>query len=155
MMNPMNQAVRDNFAKKVSYVARRVPTMTVTDTSTFTAVDCGLPSDTFNVIVAGEGSSPHHLLEGTATLFTQKQLPLALWSWEDDKQIEVEKIAALTAYGLSHTETHVAMVADLSQIRTGVPTPAGLVIQPVTQAEALRRYGGVIAGLFGSSDEGR
>ena len=48
----MYQAVRKNFEEKISYIARTVPGMTVTDQSSFLSVDCGLPSDTFNVLVS-------------------------------------------------------------------------------------------------------
>lgn len=151
-MTTANRAVRDNFAQKGSYVARSLPGMTVTDAESFVAVDCGLPSDTFNVIVALDLSTPHHLLAAGVSPFVKKRLPMALWYWEDADR---HNTAALTAYGLSHTETHVAMVADLTGLRSGVSTPEGVSTRPVTQAEEVREYGAVIAGLFSDSDEGR
>ncbi len=151
-MNTANRAVRDNFAQKVSYVARSLPGMTVTDAESFVAVDCGLPSDTFNVIVALDLSTPHRLLAGGVAPFVEKRLPMALWYWEDADR---HNMAALTAYGLSHTETHVAMLADLNRVQSSVSTPEELSLEPVTQAEEIRGYGAVIAGLFGDSDEGQ
>ncbi len=38
----MYQAVRKNFEEKVSYIARMVTGMAVTDQSSFLSVDCGL-----------------------------------------------------------------------------------------------------------------
>jgi hypothetical protein len=50
-MQTMQQVVRVNFEQKVAYVAQALPTMRVTQDKGFLAVDCGLPSDTYNVIV--------------------------------------------------------------------------------------------------------
>ncbi len=47
----MHLDVCKNFEEKVSYVARRINGMVVDDQINFLSVDCGLPSDTFNVMV--------------------------------------------------------------------------------------------------------
>lgn len=40
----------DNFTYKTTFVGRHVKGMSVKETKDYIAVDCGLPSDTFNII---------------------------------------------------------------------------------------------------------
>ncbi|HEX6288436.1 MAG TPA: GNAT family N-acetyltransferase [Herpetosiphonaceae bacterium] len=152
-MQTLHQAVRDNFAEKAAYVARVMPGMTVTDDESFVAVDCGLPSDTFNLVVARHLSTPDHLLRAGVEPFMAKRFPVALWYWEDEA--DRQGMAALAAYGLAHTETHIAMYADIAQACVAAPVPADLTISPAVQPDHIRHYGSVIAALFGDSDEGR
>ena len=46
----MHQEARKNFEEKVSYIARTVTGMTVTDQSSFLSVDGSLPSDMLNFL---------------------------------------------------------------------------------------------------------
>jgi len=153
MNNVIQQVVRHNFAHKAMYVAQSIPTMTVADRGSFVLVDCGLPSDTFNVIVVRHLSTPHQLLQDGVGHFMAKRWPMALWYWED--AADRQGMDALTAYGLAHTETHVAMYADLTQAHHRVPAPEELTISHAVHADEIRQYGSVIAELFGDSDEGR
>lgn len=152
MTDPLYQAVCENFAEKVAYVARRLPMMTVMEDTSFLAIDCGLPSDTFNVIVVRSPSAPERAIGTGIEHFRAKRLPVALWYWEDS--VNPQGIEPLLAYGLELTETHVAMAADVTVAGFSAPAPRGLTIQPVTRADELRQYGAVIAALFGARDEG-
>ena len=153
MTTNLHDAVRTNFAEKAAYVAHRIPTMSVTEADTFVAIDCGLPSDTLNVIVARTLLATDHVLQDGVGHFMAKQFPMALWYWETAG--DRHGMGALTAYGLAHTETHIAMYADRTHVRAQVPLPAGLAIRAATQPDEIRSYGAVIAALFGDSDEGR
>lgn len=153
MAHPLYQTVCENFVEKVAYVARRLPSMTVMEESSFIAVDCGLPSDTFNVIVASSLLAPEHIVGTGIEHFIAKRWPVAMWYWEDSVNTRV--VDTLSAYGLELTETHMAMAANLRMARLMVSAPQGLTIKPVIDTGELRQYGAVIASLFGARDEGQ
>jgi GNAT superfamily N-acetyltransferase len=150
---PLSRAVRENFIEKSAYLAPVLPSMTTVDGGSFVAIDSGLPSDTFNVIVARDLSTPDIVLAEGVGPFMARRLPVALWYWEDPA--DRESMGALIDYGLTHAETHVAMAAELSQARPIASPPAGLTIRVVAGTDDLRRYGDVIADLFGDSNESR
>jgi GNAT superfamily N-acetyltransferase len=149
----MHQAVRTNFAEKVAYVAHVLPTMTVIQDNHFVAVDCGLPSETFNIIVARDLLATDHLVQAGVGHFMAKLFPMALWYWDDES--DRQKMSALTSYGLTLAETHIAMYLDLRHIQVQMSMPEELTIRSVAQADDLRHYGAVITELFGDTDEGR
>ncbi len=151
MSNNLNQAVRDNFIEGASYVARAVPTMSVVDAGSFVLVDCGLPSDTFNVVVARDLSDVRRLLDEGVGHFMAKGWPMALWHWEGAE--DGQAIEALLAYGMMRAESHVAMVADLGETDAQRVMPVGFTIEKVTRAQQIQQYGSLLAGLFGNSDE--
>ncbi|MCX6043700.1 MAG: GNAT family N-acetyltransferase [Chloroflexi bacterium] len=146
------QAVRKNFEEKAAYFAQALAGMTVIERGSFFAVDCGLPSDTFNVIVARDLSATEQILQNGIGYFMAKQFPVALWYWEDPAHRA--GIDALLAYGLTHNETNLAMVADLQASTFNVPAPTGLIIRHVERADDLQQFGALIARLFGDSAEG-
>jgi ribosomal protein S18 acetylase RimI-like enzyme len=148
----MQKDVRTNFEEKVSYIARAVTGMTVTEHSSFLAVDCGLPSDTFNVLVIRDMSARAALL-ATVDRFNAKGFPLAVWYWES--HVEDAELALFIQHGLWHAETHVAMAADLSQIQVPSLPPTGVEIKRAMTASDLLQFGEVTAALFGDSGEGR
>lgn len=149
----LKQAVRENFAEKVSYIARSLPGMTVVEDDALLSVDCGLPSDTFNVIVVRDAAAADPLLKQHVARFMTQRLPMALWCWED--AADQLDIAAVTGYKLPHTETHVAMYAERPRAPSHAIAPTGLTISLVEQPHQLQQYGAVIAALFGDSDEAR
>ncbi|GHO88645.1 GNAT family N-acetyltransferase [Dictyobacter formicarum] len=148
----MQKDVRTNFEEKVSYIARAVTGMTITDHSSFLAVDCGLPSDTFNVLVIRDMSARAELL-ATVDRFNAKGFPLAVWFWKND--VEDADLAEFTRHGPWHAETHVAMCADLSEIQALSLPITELEIKQAITASGLLQFGEAIAALFGDSDEGR
>jgi ribosomal protein S18 acetylase RimI-like enzyme len=148
----MRQAVRKNFEEKVSSIARAVTGMVVTEQNSFLSVDCGLPSDTFNVLVVRDMSAPDQLL-AMVDHFNAKGFPLAVWYWEND--IKNANLSVFSQHKLSHTETHVAMYADLSEVQVSSLSVEGLEIKRVTTASDLLQFGEVISALFRDSSEGR
>jgi GNAT superfamily N-acetyltransferase len=144
-------AVRQNFEEKAAYLARQLPGMTVNDCGNFLLVDSGVPSDTFNVIVARGLTNATQLLDRGVGYFMSKRLPMALWYWAD--AADQSGIAALLAYGLTASETDVAMVADLAQVRLQAKAPPGLTIKLVENVDGLQQFAGVLVRLFGASAE--
>jgi GNAT superfamily N-acetyltransferase len=147
----MYQDARKNFEEKVSYIARTVTSMTVTDHNSFLSVDCGLPSDTFNVLVVRDMSAPAELL-ATVDGFNAKGFPLSVWYWESD--VKDADLVVFSQHGLSHAETHVAMYADLTEIQVTSFPIAGLEIKQAMIASDLLQFGEVMTDLFGDSSEG-
>lgn len=126
--------------------------MTVHDHGDFLLVDSGVPSDTFNVIVARNLANTTRLLDEGVGYFADKHLPMALWYWADDAADQTG-IAALLAYGLTTNETDVAMVADLTQAHLQAASPPGLTIKVVENSAELQQFAGVLVRLFGASAE--
>lgn len=127
--------------------------MIVADHSNFLIVDCGLPSDTFNVIVVRDLFDTTRLLNEGVGHFMAKGFPMAVWYWEED--MDKSGMDVFMAYGLTHTETHVAMYADLTVSKAKVSEPEGLIINYAGSPGGIRQYGAVIASLFADSEEGR
>ena len=147
----MYQDVRKNFEEKVSYIARTIPSMSVIDQSNFLSVDCGLPSDTFNVLVVRDMSAPAELL-ATVDRFNAKGFPLSVWYWESD--VKDADLTAFRQHGLSHAETHVAMHADLTELQVTSLPDVELEIQRTMSARDLLQFGEVMTELFEDSSEG-
>src|ERR1051326_8718967 len=147
----MRQHVRKNFEEKSAYLASILPAITVTDHPGFLAVDCGLPSDTYNVVAARDMSAPAEML-AAVDRFNAKGFPAALWYWEND--IADADRAAFLQHSLDYAETHVAMYANLAEIPTTSYNVAGLEIRLATTARDILQYGTVVADLFGASPEG-
>lgn len=146
----MYQAVRKNFEEKVSYVARTVTGMTVTDQSSFLSVDCVLPSDTFNVLVVRDMSASTQMLAGVDH-FTSKGFPLAVWFWESE--VDQASLSAFIQHGLEPAEITTAMYADLSELQIAPLHIEGLAIKRAVTASDLLQVGNVLAALFGDSEE--
>ncbi len=104
----MNLEVRKNFEEKVSYHARSLPGMTIKDQGNFLSVDCGLPSDTFNVTVTRNLSAAAEVLTLSVDHFTSKGFPMALWYWENeiDKAGVSELLIGSQTAGIYDIATH-------------------------------------------------
>jgi len=126
--------------------------MTVDDQTSFLSIDCGLPSDTFNVIVVRDLSASARML-ASVDRFTFRGFPVAVWFWESD--VDKAGISKLIQHRLVHTETYAAMYVDFSQIQMTPLHVEGLEIKQATTAGDLLLFGEVIAALFGDSSEGR
>jgi ribosomal protein S18 acetylase RimI-like enzyme len=146
----MYQAVRKNFEEKISYIASMVPGMTVTDQSSFLSVDCGLPSDTFNVLVLRDLAARAQML-ASIDHFTSKGSPLAVWFWESD--VDQAGRSVFIQHGLEAAEINTAMYADLSDLQIAPLHIEGLAIKRVVTASDLLQVGNVLAALFGESEE--
>lgn len=149
----MHYEIRKNFEEKASYFARSLPGMTVTERDSFLSVNCGLPSDTFNVTVVRDLSAPSELLTLGVDSFTSKGFPMALWYWESD--VDNADISSLLQRRLTHAETSIAMYVDLSEIRQSSSSIEGLEITRVVTSSDLLHLGTIMLKLFGDSVEGR
>ncbi|QHV96910.1 GNAT family N-acetyltransferase [Spirosoma endbachense] len=153
MDHKLSTIVRRNFIAKATYFARLLPGMHVADTETFTVVDCGLPSDTFNVVIpkTTKFASLADLFENRVSEFSRKRFPLAFWCWDD--LVNPELATLLHYYDLVRDETNVAMWLNL---RTRPINPASnnpLLIRGIQSPDEYDQFADVIAELFGDSPE--
>jgi hypothetical protein len=91
-------------------------------------------------------ASPEHLLQAEIRPLLDKGFPAAVWYW--DMGSAAQDVQALTALGLTHTETAVAMAADLTSVTFDAALPDGLTILRATQANQLQQYGAFLASQF-------
>ena len=146
--------VRDNFCRKVSWVADRHPLMKVVRAKQYLAVDCGLASDTFNSAVwlhdriePGDRES----LETVTRHFMRENRPLAFWVW-DRPGLDSEGL--FESVGFEKAETNTAMWADADRLK-GETRQSELLIQPVSSVRDIVEYGENMSRLFaGTSEEG-
>ncbi|MED1786767.1 GNAT family N-acetyltransferase [Brevibacillus laterosporus] len=141
-----------NLIAKVSFIANNVAGMSVENTENYVKTDCGLPADTFNIIVLRN----NHLNQSEADevkiefhQFYTKKFPMAFWYWEDDHDLS----HILEGTGLVEAEMNVAMIANLEQLEPVVLVPEGLVMREISTAEDIVEFGEVLASLFGTSQE--
>lgn len=145
--------VRDNFCRKVSWVAKRHSLMKIMRTEHYLAIDCGLESDTFNSAVwLGErlDSTTQEQLEQVTQHFKDKNRALAFWVW-DRPGLQPESLFATV--GFEKAETNTAMWAEVGQIQEQ-DMQGQLEIEPVRTMSALVAYGENMATLFAESPEG-
>lgn len=141
--------VRDNFCRKVSWVAKRHSLMEIMRTEYYLAVDCGLASDTFNSAVWLGELVDSKALEQVTRRFKAQNRPLAFWVW-DRPGLEPESFFATV--GFEKAEINTAMWAEAGQIQEqDIQGP--LEIEPVRTMSALAAYGENMAALFGGSPE--
>ncbi len=147
--------IRENFIAKAAYFASLAPGMSVLETSQFSRIDSGLPSDTFNVSVLREtspGAIPV-LLQPTVGYFSDQKFPMALWVFESSNYMQITQ--ELAAHGLPEGEINVAMYADLQQLTPDIADIPGFKIKLVTAPEELGAFASVLAELFEPLDEAK
>jgi GNAT superfamily N-acetyltransferase len=149
----LSTLVRRNFIAKATYFARLLRGMHVADTEAYIVVDCGLPSDTFNVIIPKNTdlASLADLFENTVSKFSRKQFPVAFWCWGE--LFTPELALFLHYYELVSDETNVTMWLNL---RTRLINPTNntpLLIRSVQSPDDYGQFADVIAELFGDSPE--
>ena len=98
------------------------------------------------MIVVRDLASPQHLLQAGVRPFLEQRFPAAIWYW--DMGSAAQDVQALTGLGLIHTETAIAMAADLSVTTFDAAMPDGLTIVRATQAAQVQQYGALLAALF-------
>lgn len=139
--------MRDNFIKKVSFVAQNSDYMSIKESSEFVSVDCGLPSDTFNVsVVKKKPSNFDDFLERAVGVFTDKKYPMALWCWEDIAEEIKEK-------GVYLAEENIGMYADTSGLNISLEIPHNLTIKEVNSVLEVKQFGETVSKMFGESEE--
>ena len=143
----MLDLIRVNFEEKAGYAARTLPAacgMRVTDEPAYLAVDCGLPSDTYNVVVPREPIDAMYLRDSAITPFRAKGFPLAIWCFA--RSAELMQTFALA--GFRHAESSVAMVADLTCVAADAALPHGLSIVYADGPRTMSSYGSFLADQF-------
>ncbi|MCK8490268.1 GNAT family N-acetyltransferase [Spirosoma sp. RP8] len=153
MDHALNTLVRRNFIAKAAYFAQHLPGTNVVDTNAYTIVDCGLPSDTFNVIVPKTTDliALTDLFENGVSEFTRKRFPMSLWCWEELYTAELAIL--IHHYELTGDETNVAMWLNLRTRSIKQPCPSDLLIRPVQAPADYDQFAYVLADLFGDSPE--
>ena len=144
--------VRDNFCRKVAWVAARHPLMKVMHAKCCLAVDCGLASDTFNSAVwLGErvDADSYEGVRVVARHFERENRPVAFWVW--DRPGVCANSLFLPA-GFVQTEVNIAMWANAGFLQ-GKNARSELVIQPVRTLCELVAYGENLASLFSGTAE--
>ncbi|TXR91677.1 N-acetyltransferase [Bacillus sp. SH7-1] len=148
------QLLIDNFTYKTSYIARQAQGMNVKETKDYIAVDCGLPADTFNIITLLD----NHLTEGFEKLykeveyFNQKKFPMSVWFWDEKSEDNIEN--KLVKIGLKEAEQNITMVADLNTVHPTINMPESFTIHQASSSGQIKKFGEVLASLFGTLEEG-
>lgn len=145
--------VRDNFIAKASCLAKHTAKQRHISNEHYVRVDCGLPSDTFNVTVMLKQQlqmSDMAIIDEAVHYFTKKNFPMALWCWEDSGSVTY---STLRTAGLAEAETNIAMHADLERLHPEKNQLHSFTIREATSPEEVLAFGEVLAGLFGSSEE--
>ncbi|GAB3965186.1 GNAT family N-acetyltransferase [Spirosoma terrae] len=150
--------VRQNFIAKSSYFARFpftyfLPGAAFEETATYAAVNSGLPSDTFNVIIpkSSDSTALTALFDHTIQPWNQQQRPFAFWCWEDTYSSALSTL--LDQYGLVSDEQNVAMWLNLQMASLKPLSVSALTIRAVQTPAEYEQFADVIAELFGTSPE--
>ncbi|KFM99681.1 GNAT family N-acetyltransferase [Bacillus clarus] len=144
----------NNFTYKTSYVAKHAAKMIVKETKDYVKVDCGLPTDTFNIITLLNNDVMEEKQELCAEIeyFNQKKFPMSVWFWETNQDDTL--VSELKQLGLKEAEKNVAMVVDLKTIDPIIDVPAGFTIQKAASSLHIQKFGDTLSSLFGTSAEG-
>ncbi|GAA4412677.1 GNAT family N-acetyltransferase [Nibrella viscosa] len=145
--------IRDNFIEKATYIARIAPAMYVDEYDDIALVDCGLPADTFNVLIPKTNNPDrlHSVLARKVSYFNQKNYPMSLWVWEDTYAESLYPL--IRNMGLTGDEVNLGMVAALDERPPANRAIEDFTIHRVRQPEDYHLFADVLATLFGSSPE--
>ncbi len=141
-----------NMHGHMAYFPAGTPSMGVLDDPDLLLINAGLPSDTFNIVCRAQ-LVPHTLearIDFAIDHFRSRNLPMAWWvgptSRPEDLGLHLER------HGLTCTEHHTGMAADLHELAVGAPDPPGLTVRPVANRGELRRFSTVISSIFDPPD---
>ncbi|MCP3139079.1 GNAT family N-acetyltransferase [Pyxidicoccus xibeiensis] len=140
----VSSAMEDNQVDHMTYLARRLPGATVRDEPGLLLVDCGLPTDTFNVVCRTRLRPQDADARITAAVahFRAKAFPFAWWVGPGAAPEDLD--ARLTAHGLVRAEEEQGMAMDLS--RLPAPTlPPGVSVRRVSTERELADFARVVA----------
>ncbi|RIV21616.1 N-acetyltransferase [Fibrisoma montanum] len=111
-MDDIGRQVLLNFDRHAHLIPSRTAGMTVWKLPGLTAVDSGLPCDTFNIVhVHDQGQLQPADLEATVHQFVVRQFPFCVWI--DDLNLTEPVQQQLTRLGLTRAEVEPGMVLDL------------------------------------------
>ena len=148
----LRQAMLVNLREKVSFYPGLLHGMTVHDEAGLRLVDADLDCDTFNCIVGTTtlDDSGRDLAKGMVDRFVARRHAMAWWLISETGSDPFERF--LLSLGLTHDETDIGMVAPLDSLPPERDV-AGLTIQPVTTAEGIGDFAGVLSDVFDPPDE--
>jgi GNAT superfamily N-acetyltransferase len=113
-----------------------------------TIADCGLPTDTFN-IVCSTRFSPDEVDRGirrVVAYFAGRRLPFAWWVGPADRPADLGQ--SLLRNRFSAVGREPGMVADLTRLPPAGLPPWGLRIEPVTSARRITDFARTLAALW-------
>lgn len=147
----ISNLTRQNFIAKAVFIARQLPSMKVADFTSFLRIDCGIPSNTFNVVVLRDDYNIAHVLAHGIDHFIAKGFPMALWCWESARQFRIHE--ALLQRGLAHTETNIAMYMDDTVVVPQIEVPPQFTVVQASESAMIQQYGEILGGFFGDTPE--
>jgi len=146
--------VLDNFVKKTSALPSWISGAHVNENQYVIAVDSGLPSDTFNVLILLSVLPKDALtnVEEAICSFSDKGFPVSVWT--DQRFLTDELVALLTDLGLAEAERNATMKLESDAIKTVSPMHSDLFeIKKVLHADDVRSYAAIFQSLFEGSPE--
>ncbi|OPA78774.1 hypothetical protein BVG16_11605 [Paenibacillus selenitireducens] len=150
-LNQLQQTIVNNLIHKVTYLPLRLEGTEVIETLDYVRIDCGLPADTFNIIVfRGEESTLSQEITTEIEAFLEKKFPMAVWCWD---HLNHELDQELQEAGLQEAEINIAMVANLESSSPLLRLPEGLQIKEAVTSDEIKQFGEVLSSLFGTSEE--
>ncbi|MDX1942146.1 MAG: GNAT family N-acetyltransferase [Saprospiraceae bacterium] len=145
--------IQKNFIAKASYFGRFVSNMRVKETPYYICINCGLPSDTFNVMVikTENVSLVSDFVQPELQYFLERNFPMGLWLWESPSLQVIER--QLFECHLVSNETNIGMWLDAHTIQPNLTELPDFEVVLVASPQDLDIYANVLASLFEPSDE--
>jgi GNAT superfamily N-acetyltransferase len=145
-------AMEENLAGHVSFLQRKLEGMVVDQREDLLLVDSGIPSDTFNKILAArlDESSADARIEESLSHFERRGLPFSFWVGPCSRPLDLED--RLLRRGLRAAEHELGMSIELDRLPASVEAPPGASIGRVRSLEDLRAFLSVLSSLQNPPD---
>jgi ribosomal protein S18 acetylase RimI-like enzyme len=139
--------MEENLAGHVSFLQRKLDGMVVDDRSGLMLVDSGIPSDTFNKILAArlDESSADGRIEEALSYFRERGRPFTFWVGPCSRPLDLE--TRLREKGLRAAERELGMSIELDRLPARIETPPGASIRRVRSREDLHAFLSVLSSL--------
>jgi ribosomal protein S18 acetylase RimI-like enzyme len=136
-----------NKAVHMAWIQARTPGMRVDDGPELLVVDCGLPSDTFNLVLRARLARPsaRARIAAVAAGFERAGRPFTWWVGPADRPADLASL--LLDAGFLAAGTEPVMAVDLMRLPTVDLSPSGLRIEPATSTERLGHAATILASL--------
>src|SRR5262245_19396151 len=143
----LHAADEANKLVHMSWVQQQAPGMRVQADDQLTVVDCGMPTDTFNVVCRARLSreSLQHRIIRVVAYFDAAGRPFTWWVGPADRPADLGQI--LLDAGFKATGSEPGMAADLGPLPAADLAPHGLRIERARTPEQIREFAVVLAGL--------
>jgi ribosomal protein S18 acetylase RimI-like enzyme len=140
-------ADEQNKLVHLAWIQARTPGMRVDDHPDLLAVDCGFPTDTFNVVCRArlDPASGSRRIAAVAEAFRSRGHPFTWWIGPADRPRELGAMLVDAGFRMSGTEP--GMAADLARLPAADLAPHGLRIVRATTARELRDAAEALASL--------